>query len=303
MPPPLCDSSCSMTDHFSFEELASPTASFYQRPLLPRLALLGASVAHSRSPEIHNTLLKKFNLPWSYIAIDVQAEELASSFTLLRQKHFVGFNITMPHKQAALALVDEVSNHAALLGAINTVVINNGKFYGSNTDGPGFVAALQEEWNYSLEGRSLLILGATGGAGSALAVQAALEGCRQLFLASRTPTDLNILIRKLNQLRPDLIVAAVSWEHAALAYAMKHAELIIKATPVEIPLFQETTLTPALSFEPRHYVYDLGYSSKRTPFIEYAKASGARATDGTSLLRHQAMLSFNTWLHYLEHFK
>lgn len=256
-------------------------------------------MAHSRSPEIHNERIKKQNLPWRYVAIDVQPDELPSACDLLRKNNFIGFNVTMPHKQQALALMHEVTDHARLLGAINTVVIRDGKFFGSNTDGPGFVQALQEKWNLSLQGLSVLILGATGGAGRALAMQSALEGCCELFLASRTPVALQKQVKHLSQVRPDLVIEAIGLDEPSLARAMSQINLVVNATPIGFLGKEDPSLIPPELFEPRHYAYDIVYSTKPTPLMQAASQAGARSADGSSMTLLQGTLAFEKWLEKL----
>lgn len=283
--------------HFFFADLANPNSRLHQLQPSACLALLGTPVSHSRSPEIHNERIKKLNLPWRYVAIDVQPAELPHAFELLRENNFIGFNVTMPHKQAAIELVDEITDHARLLGAINTVVIRNGKFFGHNTDGPGFVAALEEKWNFFLKDRSVLILGATGGAGRALAMQSALEGCRQLFLSSRTPAALAQQVQQLSQVRPDLLIEAIGLDESSLECAMLSVDLIVNATPVGFLGQEAPSLVPAKLFQPSHYAYDIISSIKPTPLMNAARKTGAHSADGSSMTQLQGAIAFEIWLH------
>lgn len=282
--------------HFSFADLIDPTSPLYQLQPPARLALLGTPIAHSRSPELHNARIKKLKLSWSYVAIDVKPEELSHAFDCLRKNHFIGFNLTMPHKQQALSLVDEITDHVKLLGAVNTVVIRDEKFFGYNTDGPGFVAALQEEWNFSLQNRSVLILGATGGAGRALAMQSALEGCRQLFLSSRMPTALQEQRERLLQVRSDLSIETIGLDEASLRHAMSQVDLIVNTTPVGFLDLNASSIIPSSLFEPRHYLYDIVYSEQPTPLMKAATQAGAHAADGSSMLQQQGAIAFHIWL-------
>ncbi len=286
----------SASDHFSFADLINPASPLYQLQPSACLALIGTPVAHSRSPEIHNERINKQNLPWRYVAIDVKKEELSRAFEALRANNFIGFNVTMPHKQQALTLVDEMTEHARLLGAINTVAIRNGKYFGSNTDGPGFVAALKEKWNLSLQGLSIFILGATGGAGRALAMQSALEGCHKLFLGSRTPAALQEQIKSLLEVRPDLLVEATALDERSLSHAMSSVDLVVNATPIGFLGQESPSLVPAKLFQPRHYAYDIVYSTKPTPLMQAAIQAGARSTDGSSMTLLQGAMAFETWL-------
>ena len=315
--------------HFSFADLVDPTSALHRLQPAACLALIGTPVAHSKSPEIHNERMKKKNLPWRYVAIDVQPDELPLAFDLLRKNNFIGFNVTMPHKQQALALLqrdqslelqnlgsdpkfhgvapnstilvtdpfgDEVTDHARLLGAINTVAIRNGKFFGSNTDGPGFVQALQEKWSLSLKGLSVLILGATGGAGRALAMQSALEGCQQLFLESRTPAALEKQVQHLLQVRPGLAVKAMALDESSLSRAMSSVDLVVNTTPVGFFEKNVSSLIPSKLFESRHYAYDIIHSTESTPLMQAASEAGARSANGSLMWHFQGAMAFQTWL-------
>ncbi len=282
--------------HFFFADLANPNSTLHQLEPSARLALLGTPVAHSRSPEMHNELIKKLHLSWRYISIDVQPAELPRAFELLRENNFIGFNITMPHKQAALELVDEITDHARLLGAINTVLIRNGKFFGYNTDGPGFIAALKEEWNFSLRNRSLLILGASGGAGRALAIQSALEGCHQLFLSSRTPEILQPQVKQLFSIKPDLLIETIGIDETSLSRATSQVDLIVNATPIGFLRSNVPALISKKFFQPRHHLYDMVYSNQPAPLIQEATAAGSFTADGSSMLRLQGEMAFQIWL-------
>lgn len=285
-----------VNSYFSFADLANPASPLYQLTPPARLALLGTPVGHSKSPEIHNENIRQLNLPWRYVSIEVKPEELAAAFDLLRKNYFIGFNLTMPHKQEAVALVDEITEHARLLGGINTVVIREEKFYGSNTDGPGFVVALKEEWNFSLKNKSILLLGASGGAGRALTMQSALENCYQLFLCSRTPEILQQQVQHLLKIRPDLLIETINLDEPSLKHAMPAVDLIVNATSVGFLNQDVFSLIPTTFFQPHQYLYDIIYSSKPTPLIKAARAAGARATNGWSMLQFQGIFSFQTWL-------
>jgi shikimate dehydrogenase len=290
--------------YFDFSDLIDPISRLHRLQPPPRLALLGTPVAHSRSPEIHNLRLRQRQLPWHYVAIDVQPDELPEAFDLLRQSDFIGFNLTMPHKQQALRLVDEMTDHARLLGAINTVTIRNRQLYGSNSDGPGFVAALQEEWRFFLKGASVLILGATGGTGRAVAMQSALEKCHRLVLVSRTPSTLEELKASLKKQRPLLEVETIGYDEDALTRLLPTIDLIVNTTPATPPSQQTQSSIPISLFEkllqPHHLLYDIVYSKEPTALMKAAREAGAHAADGLSMLRLQAALSFETWLERIE---
>ena len=150
-----------------------------------RLCIFGDPVAQSASPWIQNAALKARGLDLQYVRIRVTAAELSDALLNLIPAGFLGASLTMPHKQAALPLMDQVDREARLMGAINTVVIRGEKLHGHNTDGPGFSAAVRESFAVPLSSLRVLILGGSGGAGRAITVQCALEGCPSITVANR----------------------------------------------------------------------------------------------------------------------
>ena len=137
-----------------------------QPPL--RLAVFGDPVAHSASPPMHNAALERCGIDARYTRLHIRPEELEPALRLLPTQGFIGANLTIPHKAAALPLMDEVDDHARRVGVINTVVVEDGKLLGFNTDGPGLVRALRAEFSVDLRDLRVLVLGAGGGAGRAI---------------------------------------------------------------------------------------------------------------------------------------
>ena len=272
------------------------------RPL--RLAVFGDPVAHSASPPMHNAALAALELPMRYTRIQVRAEELKEALGLLAPQGFVGVNLTLPHKVAALPLLDEVDPHAAQLGAVNTIKVEaDGRLVGYNTDGRGFVQAVKEEFSLPLSGKRVLILGAAGGAGRALAAQCILEGCKRLMLANRTDEKAHILAQDLQEKFPELTtpygdvqLKVVAWELASTRELLEEVDLVVNATPLGL---KEDDLSPlSLDVLPLNlFVFDTVYRSlgKPTPLIAAASEVGARSTDGLALLLQQGMLAFERW--------
>lgn len=260
-----------------------------------RFAVLGYPIAHSLSPGLQNAALKNALLPYRYISLEVKPEELGATLKLLSQRGFLGLNITIPHKQAVLTHLDEISDHARFLGAVNTISIRNQQLIGCNTDGPGLVGALQEKWNLRVCAQRILILGANGGAGRAIAAECVLEGCMDLYLASRTPETLEQEIKRLSEYSYGSIpIHALELSEEALSQVMPHVDLIINATPVGM-YEGEPSLIPSHLFNEDQYVYDIIYSSTTTPLMKSAQEAGAQAANGLLMLVHQAALAFQIW--------
>ncbi len=260
-----------------------------------RLAVIGDPIAHSRSPQMHNAALKARGMDAQYIRVLVPPGSVAEALGLFAKNDFIGVNCTIPHKFEALEAMDVVDPLAAKLGAVNTVLIRDGKFSGYNSDGPGFLRSVEAAFGKSVSELRVLIIGAGGGAGRAVAVQCALEKCPALTLVNRTIEKIEPLIKECRQLSPLSKIRSCEWSNDALGEAMLDADLIVNATPIGMkdtdpPLFDHTLLRSS------HLVFDMVYrSTGPTPLIAAAKAAGAKTCDGLTLLLHQGVISFGHW--------
>ncbi|MDD5201261.1 MAG: shikimate dehydrogenase [Terrimicrobiaceae bacterium] len=266
-----------------------------------RLAVLGDPVEHSKSPAFHNAALRAAGIDAQYVKILVRPEELSGTLRALPAAGFLGVNVTLPHKAAALATVDEADDYAKKSGAVNTVLVDDDALRGFNTDGPGFLRAIREDFSADLRDLRILILGAGGGAGRAIAVQCALERCERLVLVNRTVEKARALAAELapcfrsdRLLGPAERLAAIPHEDEALRAELAHVDLVVNATSLGMkrsdpPLLPQSHLTPNLM------VYDAIYTGGKTRLIEDAEQAGARAANGLSMLLHQGALSFEIW--------
>jgi len=266
-----------------------------------RLGVLGDPVAHSRSPSMHHAALEQCHLAFRYAAFQISPNELAEALDLFRALDFLGLNLTAPHKIAAVPLVDAVEERAQKIGAINTIVRENAKFVCHNTDGPGFVRALREAFSVDLRDLRVLLLGAGGGAGRALAYQCALETCERLVLVNRTFEKAQVLARELGGyfsgprvLGPEARLVAVRWEAAALRTQLARTDLVIHATPLGLNRADPSPLPPAL-IAPHLMIYDLIPKKAPTRLLADAAAAGARGANGLTMLLHQGALAFELW--------
>lgn len=258
----------------------------------PRLAVLGDPVAHSLSPPMHDAALAACGLPGRYGRLHVRAEGLAEALALLAGRGFTGVNLTIPHKVAALALLDELDPGARALGAVNTVRVEpDGRLRGFNTDGPGFARAVQEGFGTGLAGVRVTILGAGGGAGRALASQCAAEGCAGLFLVNRTTEKARTLARELGG-----SAVAVPWADGSLTAALQETDLLVNASAVGLRA-EDPCPVPAGSLRSGLAVFDTVYRRDGTPtaLVAAARRAGARSADGLALLLHQGALAFEVW--------
>ena len=258
-----------------------------------RLSVFGDPVAHSASPPMHNAALRACGHNLQYVRIRVTPEELSQALGNLGEAGFLGTNLTIPHKQAALDFIDEVSPEARLMGAINTVAVRSGRLHGFNTDGPGFAAAVKEEFGAELGTRRVLILGGGGGAGRAISVQCALEGSPEIFIANRTLEKAEILSEEIEE-SLGVNITPISLAAESLKNAVDCVDLIVNATPLGMTVNDPSPLNNGLLAR-RHFVYDTVYGAGTSALIRQAEAAGAQCANGLSMLLHQGALAYEIW--------
>ena len=252
--------------------------------------ILGHPVRYSLSPRLHNAAFAAAGLQVRYEARDVAPEDLPRAIEALRAADCLGANITAPHKQAARALMDEVSDAAAALGVINTIVPRSGRLVGENTDVPG-LARWMRSANIAVEGRSAVILGA-GGAARAAVVALADSGVREVCVLNRTPERARALVADLQPHVPGLHLSWGDLQEAARPWS-KPVDLLINATSLS-----HHGLAPVVNpscYSPQSVAIELVYNPPETGFMRQARAAGARVENGLGMLVHQAALAFERW--------
>ena len=254
-----------------------------------RLAVLGDPVEHSLSPGMQNAALAARRLPYRYDRLLVSPAELPTAFACLRKLEFIGWNLTLPHKIAGYDLVDRLDPEAEALGAINTVVNQDGVLIGFNTDGRGLRAALTDAFGSEPAQSRIALLGAGGGAGQASARFLANLKPKKLLLVNRTA-------EKMESLRRQLAANAdvTFWDFGQLREVFLQADLIINAS-------SQGLTGAALDWDPQwlrpeHRVFDMVYRSQNdTPLVAWARQNGVPAVDGLLMLLHQGAFAFEHW--------
>ena len=266
-----------------------------------RLAVLGDPVSHSASPAMHNAALAECRIDARYTRLHLRADELGEAFQLLPKKGFIGVNCTIPHKAAALSLVHRADDHARRIGVVNTVAVEGDELVGFNTDGPGLVRAIRAEFGVDLRDLRVMVLGAGGGAGRAIAMQCGIEGCERLVLVNRTPekarelaAELEPMFREPRVSGPVARLQAVPWNDAALRFQLEHTDLVINCTSVGMKRSDPSPL-PAAILDPHLMLYDTIYTATRTKLMLAGDEVGARSANGLSMLLYQGALSFEIW--------
>ncbi|PYI45593.1 MAG: shikimate dehydrogenase [Verrucomicrobia bacterium] len=289
------------TERYTLADLEkwSEVASDIDPPI--RLGVFGDPVAYSLSPQMQNAALRACEIKAQYARFHIRANELRSALLFLRKLDFVGINLTVPHKIAASTQIDEADESATRAGAVNTIRVRDEKLIASNTDGEGFLRAIRTEFSIDLRDLRVMIIGAGGGTGRAIAWQCGLENCERLVLVNRTLEKANALTEQLRPLfsgprvlGPSARIEAVAWDESAMRTQLADIDLIVNATPLGMNPSNPTPI-PARLIAPHHIVFDCVYEPSKTALLRAAEEAGARGANGLSMLLYQGALSFSIW--------
>ena len=252
-------------------------------------ALIGNPVSHSMSPAIHNAAFMELNLDCIYVAF--QVEDVKSALAGMRVlDNFRGMSVTIPHKIEVMQYVDEIPDVDRYIGSINTVVKEDGKLIGFNTDGPGALKAIVDA-DVELAGKNVLMLGA-GGAARAIAFTLAQKGnIGKLVLLDINEEFLSQLTGDLKS-GTDAVIVPGALNQAAVEEHMASADLIINCTPVGMHPNEDATLVPEHLFRPGQVVFDVVYNPLETKLLRQAKTKGLKAIPGVEMFINQAILQF-----------
>jgi len=259
-----------------------------------RLAVIGWPVAHSASPQMHQPALDANGIDARYIRLAVEPGRVHEAFSRMRELGFIGCNVTVPHKLDAMENCTVVDPAARTLGAVNTVRFDEHVTCGFNTDGPGFAHAIEDDFAVSLGRLSVVIVGAGGGAGQAIATQCVLEGVPKLVLVNRTVEKLALLVGRLKELDSATEMVSLSLDDASLAEYCRVCDLIVNTSSVGLKSGDPSILA-AECLKLEHRVYDTIYQPAVTPLLALARRQGCQTSNGLSMLIHQGALAFQHW--------
>lgn len=259
-----------------------------------QLGVIGNPIAHSKSPQMQQAALASRGIAGSYIRVESPLEEggFAATLAALDAAGFTGCNVTVPFKTQAFAAAVQRDALCELCGAVNTLKKEADGWHAYNTDGPGFSQAVRELCGKSLSELRVVILGACGGAGSALACQCALEKCPSLVLVNRPKRALHERTAQLRGIAGEESVRALTFESRGLRAAVEAADLIVNATSLGLKEGDALPL-PAEWLRPGQAVYDI--VTHETPFRQAAEAAGCKADNGLSMLLWQGAYAFEHW--------
>jgi shikimate dehydrogenase len=249
-----------------------------------RLAgVLGWPVSHSRSPRLHGVWLDRYGIDGAYVPLPVQPDRFASAVRALVDLGFRGANVTIPHKQAAFAVCDEVEATALRAGAVNTLIFRDGRILGSNTDGYGFLESVREQAPGWQPATGPAVLLGAGGAARAIAAALLDAGCPRVTLVNRSRARAEALARDLG--------GAI---RVADTPPLEDAALLVNTTSLGMQ-GQPPLVIDLAPLPPTAVVADIVYVPIETPLLAAARARGLRAVDGLGMLLHQARPGFAAW--------
>jgi shikimate dehydrogenase len=255
--------------------------------------ILGWPVGHSLSPAMHNAEFARLNLNWVYVPLGVEPNHLATAVRGLAAAGFAGFNVTIPHKQAVLPLMDDLTVQARQIGAVNTVRIMQDRLLGMNTDADGWAQDCSQL--IALKGIRVAIAGA-GGAARAVAVAAAHAGVSSVAIINRTLSSAEHLAKLLQEQFPGLEVLAGPREEDGPGRDMvAAADLLVNTTPLGMGAPDDSLAVPASWLRRDLAVYDTVYTPAMTATLRVAAALGAPYRGGLGMLARQGALSFEAW--------
>lgn len=258
------------------------------------IGLLGSPVAHSLSPAIHNTAFDLMGLNYRYLNFDVDESHLKTAVDGLKTLGARGWNLTMPDKTAMAALCDELSPAAKIIGAVNTVVNDDGRLIGHITDGAGFTAMLTDA-GVVFQSQKVIICGA-GGAARAVAIQLALDGAKTVVIFNRTLAKAQKLADTINVQTGGNAEAYALSDEKAFKEQLAEATLLINGTKLGMaPDTDSCVMTDASLLRPELTVADFVYHPLETKLLKTAKARGCRTLDGIGMLIWQGALAFKFW--------
>lgn len=262
------------------------------------LGLIGTPVDHSKSPAMYNYCFQKYGLDWAYLCFDTPLEGTGEALKALKELNFRGCNVTMPCKNAVIPYLDEISPAANAIQAVNTILNENGRLIGHNTDGCGYTQNLRRN-GVEVAGKRIVLLGG-GGAASAIAIQAALEGAAELTVFNRKDEfwpRVEAGLQRIAEAAPDCHISLHDLDDRAdLKAAIDAADILSNATRVGMaPYEDQSNITDLSWFRPDLIVTDVVYNPAETKMLREAKAAGCKTCDGLGMLLCQGAEAFRLY--------
>lgn len=255
-------------------------------------AVVAKPIKHSISPFIHNTAFEKTAVNGVYLAWEIEAGDLEATVANIRRYDMFGINLSMPYKQEVIQYLDELAPSARLIGAVNTVVNENGTLIGYNTDGKGFFKSLP---SFAIQGKKMTILGA-GGAATAIIAQAALDQAEEIFVFTRQTSYANTVSKMaaISRQTKSRIQVLNLEDSALLQEKINQSDLLVNGTSLGMD-GESLPLVESIQLPAKILVADVIYKPFETPFLKWARSQKVEAVNGLGMLLYQAAEAFELW--------
>ncbi|HFT8729950.1 TPA: quinate/shikimate dehydrogenase [Escherichia coli] len=263
------------------------------------IGLMAYPIRHSLSPEMQNKALEKAGLPFTYMAFEVDNDSFPGAIEGLKALKMRGTGISMPNKQLACEYVDELTPAAKLVGAINTIVNDDGYLRGYNTDGTGHIRAIKES-GFDIKGKTMVLLGA-GGASTAIGAQGAIEGLKEIKLFNRRDEFFDKALalafaQRVNENTDCVVTVTDLAGQQAFAEALASADILTNGTKVGMkPLENESLVNDISLLHPGLLVTECVYNPHMTKLLQQAQQAGCKTIDGYGMLLWQGAEQFTLW--------
>jgi shikimate dehydrogenase len=261
------------------------------------ICLLGDPVSHSISPAMHNLAFEILGLDYVYLAFKTNIEEFEHTVATLKQIGARGFNCTMPCKRIAAQRCDELSPAARFMNSVNTVVIENGKLMGHNTDGVGYMRSVIDA-GHDIIGKQMTLLG-SGGASSAILTQAALDGVAKINVFARKGNSWDVIEKQITQINKEtscIVTLNELSDKTALKVSIADSAILVNGSSVGMAPNTAECLIPDTSyFHPELIVSDVIYNPQKTKLLAMAESAGLSTFNGMYMLLYQGAAGFQLW--------
>lgn len=255
-------------------------------------SIIGTDIGHSKSPAMMNAAFEELGIDAYYFPMNIKEEDFGTVVKGLSKMNYMGLTITIPYKLEILSYLDEIDPLAKIIGAVNTVRIQDGKLKGFNTDGEGFVRGLEVDGGLNIADQTFLVIGA-GGVSRAIMTVLASRRPKKIYLANRTVEKAEEICEKLNrEVCPCCVPLPLDCNLEPFA---AESTVLINATNIGMPPMEGKSPVDLSLLRPDLFVADVIYNPRRTLLLETAEKMGCRVVNGQSLLLHQGKIAFQIW--------
>ena len=253
--------------------------------------IIGDPVKHSLSPYMQNAAFNRLKISAAYLAFAVKKDRLKETFAYFRKNGICGFNVTIPFKSSCMRYLDSVDKLADMIGAVNTVVVNKGRFKGFNTDCRGFISSLRQELRFEPKGKDIMLIGA-GGAARAAAFGLADKEARGLYIYDVVSNKSRALARNIRRYFPRCKVFSIT--EPDIERYIRSCKLLVNCTPLGMKKADPIPVDTDLLHKGLK-VYDVVYIPARTKLLIAARRKGIEAVGGLGMLLYQGAIAFEMW--------